>query len=387
MRLRIIVGCCSALVVLSLASPAWSEAKLTGVVVRDSEHGEPATGVQVFAQGANPTTTGNDGGFVLVFPQGYPGQDVSILVKYSGWDVVNHIQLNLRLPANSNARALEIIICPSAEREQRRAEFYIRKGNQAVDRVYERKLAELEYRLNGAKQEVERLVSQRERAMEQLAELERRHAATEQERDRLLGEHDRAVEQAKAAALTAQQLAQDRDKLLREQKQALDQVQEWAHQAVSRDPDGDSIYRDALHLFIDGKADEALRLLAHSNVKSLALTTRPERIIGPTLAGVGAVSVFIGLGFGAAARSSWADARTAGCDKTGACPTPMGQQSVNTSSSQASWADRFFIAGLVTAAMGAAVWFVPWPHSGAESTVQHLSLHVGRNSISFRGDF
>ena len=94
------------LLVLFLATPAWSAATLTGVVSLLREHGQPARGVEISAKGANVVTTGDDGLFVLMLPQDHPGQDVRVGVKRAG------------LPDTSNARALEIIVCPSAERER-----------------------------------------------------------------------------------------------------------------------------------------------------------------------------------------------------------------------------------------------------------------------------
>jgi hypothetical protein len=59
-------------VLLVLAAPAWADATLRGVVVRDREHGAPIAGVELTAPGANPFTTGNDGQFLLTFPRGHP---------------------------------------------------------------------------------------------------------------------------------------------------------------------------------------------------------------------------------------------------------------------------------------------------------------------------
>jgi len=147
-----------------------------------------------------------------MFPQGHPGQDARVGVKRAGWDVVNDILLDQRLPDASSACALEIIICQSAEREQRVAEFYRLKGGQAVEVTYRTKLAELEGR----------------------------QAATGHERDRLIRERD----------------------------QALAQVQEWARQAAARKPDEvGGTYREALRLFVEGKADAALQLLSDDRLQ------------------------------------------------------------------------------------------------------------------------
>jgi len=140
---------------------------------------------------------------------------VRVGVKRAGWDVVNDILLDQRLPDSSGARGLEIIVCPSAERELRVAEFYRLKGSQAVEVTYRTKLAELEGR----------------------------RAATAEERDRLIRERD----------------------------QALAQVQEWARQAAARKPDEvGGAYREALRLFVEGKADAALQLLSDDRLQQEA---------------------------------------------------------------------------------------------------------------------
>ena len=198
-----------------LSVPAWSAVTLTGVVSLNRERGTPMAGVEVSARGANVVTTGNDGLFVLSFPEGRPGQEVSVRVKRSGWEAVNDILLDQRLPDGANARPFEIIICLSAEREQRVAEFYRLKGNQAVEQTYRAKLAELEGR----------------------------RAATAQERDGLRQERD----------------------------QALKQVEEWARQSASRKPgEVGGVYRAALRLFLDGKADAALQLLSDERLQQEA---------------------------------------------------------------------------------------------------------------------
>jgi tetratricopeptide (TPR) repeat protein len=202
-------------VLILVSIPAWSAATLAGIVSLNHERGTPVAGVEVSAKGANPVTSGNDGLFMLSFPDGRPGQDVRVRVARSGWDVVNDILLDHRLPDSPNARPLEIIVCLSAERELRVAEFYRLKGNQAVEQTYRVKLAELEGR----------------------------QAASVQERDRLLRERD----------------------------QARNQVEEWARQSASRKPEEVvGIYRDALRLFLDGKADVALQLLSDERLQQEA---------------------------------------------------------------------------------------------------------------------
>jgi hypothetical protein len=206
------LGAWCAAALLLLATPAWADAALRGVVVRDHEHGAPMAGVELTAPGANPFTTGNDGQFLLAFPHGHPGQDVSVRVSRAGWEVINAELLDRPLPEAASTHAFEIIVCVGADREQRRMEFYRLKGNQAVEQTYRIKLAELE----GT------------------------HAATVQERDRLLRERDDAHKQ----------------------------VDEWARQAAQRKPDEvGGTYKAAFRLFVDGKTDAALQLLSDERLQ------------------------------------------------------------------------------------------------------------------------
>jgi hypothetical protein len=109
------VGAWCVAVLLVLAAPAWAGATLRGVVVRDREHGAPMAGVELTAPGANPFTTGNDGQFMLTFPQGHPGQDVTVRVSRAGWEVVNDVLLDRQLPEPTSAHRFEVILSAGAD--------------------------------------------------------------------------------------------------------------------------------------------------------------------------------------------------------------------------------------------------------------------------------
>lgn len=191
----------------SLVGLAVAAATLSGMVSLNHERGSPVAGVEVFAAGANPTISGREGRFLLKFPDGRAGQDVRVQVRRPGWAVVNDFVLDHRLPDSANARPLEVVICLSAEREQRMAEFFRLKGSEVVEKTYRAKLAEREGRL----------------------------AATADERDRLVRERD----------------------------QALKQVAEGARLFASRGPEEvGSAYKEAVRLFLEGSTDAALARLS-----------------------------------------------------------------------------------------------------------------------------
>ena len=199
---------------LMMTSPAWAAVTLHGIVSLDRERGAPVAGVEVSAHGANPVTTGNDGQFVLIFPNGRPGQDVRLGVKRTGWIVVNDIMLDHRLPDNGTTQPFEIIVCKNAERKRRRAEFYRAELNQAVEQTYESKLAEL------------------------------------------VG--PQAI------------IAQERD-------HARQLVDEGARQTTTRKPEEiGGIHREALRLFLDGQADTALQVLSEERLQRDALKTKKQ---------------------------------------------------------------------------------------------------------------
>ena len=171
--------CGNVAVLLTLVPPAYAAATLKGLVVLDRERGQPSAGVVVSADGANPSTTDSDGRFVLTFPNHHPGEDVRVIVRRPGWDVVNDLLLQQRLPHNPEARPLEIIICKAAERERWALEFYRLKGTQVVDLQYRQQLAELERRRAATAGERDRLKRERDQALRQADELARQLAARE----------------------------------------------------------------------------------------------------------------------------------------------------------------------------------------------------------------
>jgi tetratricopeptide (TPR) repeat protein len=200
-------------VVLSLTmwvGQAWCAATLKGVVILDRERGQPVAGVEVSADGANQDITRGDGRFLLTFPKRHPGQDVRIIVKRPGWDVVNDNVLQNRLPLDPDARPVEIIICRAADRVHLATEFYRLKGSQMVDLQYERRLAELETR----------------------------HAATVEERDRLL----------------------------KEREQAQQHVDRLAEQLALRTAATTRSYREALRLFLEADLEGALQQLSEDRL-------------------------------------------------------------------------------------------------------------------------
>ncbi|ASM76495.1 hypothetical protein VITFI_CDS0716 [Vitreoscilla filiformis] len=94
-----------------LAGPgvALAAAVLQGIVVQNEERGQPLANVAVSAPGTNDTVSRNDGTFALAFPNAKPGGSVTLALQRSGWEVVNHIESTLNLPAESAAQRVRFI--------------------------------------------------------------------------------------------------------------------------------------------------------------------------------------------------------------------------------------------------------------------------------------
>ena len=185
---------------------------LKGVVLLNQVGGSPVGGVQVVADGANPTVSDSTGRFALGFPSRKPGDTVRLIVVREGWVVVNDLQLERELPSDPDRRPLEILISRAGEREQWAQQFYRLKGREAAEGTYQRKLQELE--------------------------------------------------KAQAAS------GEERERLRRERDQALAQADELARQLASAKAGGRSdAHQRALALFLDGRLDEALNLLSAAQLK------------------------------------------------------------------------------------------------------------------------
>ena len=94
-------------------------ATIKGTIVLDEVGGQPMANVQIVdsARSGGPWASGSDGGFTLDYPERHPGQRVQLLVNKEGYVVVNELQLDLAIPADPDARPLQIILCKEADRE------------------------------------------------------------------------------------------------------------------------------------------------------------------------------------------------------------------------------------------------------------------------------
>ena len=116
---------CAAIAVLLLYFPHSANASVLKGVVKENElGGSPFANVEISAPGASPTETDQNGQFTLIFPTKKPGETVLVSVGKAGYVVVNDIQLEQSLPADADAKLLVILIYQQSRREEMARRFY-----------------------------------------------------------------------------------------------------------------------------------------------------------------------------------------------------------------------------------------------------------------------
>lgn len=207
---------------LSMAILPLRAATLRGLILANEIGGSPFPNVEVSAvAGANVSATDNQGRFSLEFATRQPGDIVQIVIRKSGYVVVNDIQLRLVLPRDPDAEPVTLLVCKDAIREEMARRFYRLKSLEAVEVWYQARLQELKAR----------------------------GETTAAELARLTGERD----QAKAVAETA--------------------AEELARVKLT---DTSELYRQAMQLFLQGKVDEALQILDDEKLKGAAEAARRQ---------------------------------------------------------------------------------------------------------------
>jgi hypothetical protein len=117
-------------------------ATIKGTIVLNEVGWQPMANVQIIdsARTGGPWASGSDGGFTLDYPERHPGQRVQLVVNKEGYVVVNDLQLDLALPADPDARPLQIILCKEADREEMARRFYRLKSFEVIEETYQRQV-------------------------------------------------------------------------------------------------------------------------------------------------------------------------------------------------------------------------------------------------------
>ncbi|MGA9578777.1 MAG: tetratricopeptide repeat protein, partial [Terrimicrobiaceae bacterium] len=180
------------------------------------------TNVQVGAVGASPVVSDSLGMFTLEFPQKEPGGAVRLAVSKEGYEVVNDIQLELAAPDPAEAKILIVLLCKQGSREEMARRFYRLKSFEAIEATYKTALKELEAR-----------------------------------------------RQATAAALT--ELEKQRFEAHTAAEKAAD---EFAKIRLGASSD---LYQQAMRLFLEGKVEQALKVIDDEKLRSLVADARKQK--------------------------------------------------------------------------------------------------------------
>jgi tetratricopeptide (TPR) repeat protein len=192
---------------------------LKGVVKENELAGSTMANVAISAPGANPTMSGQYGEFTLNFPHKKPGETVLLSITKSDFVVVNDIQLEQVLPADPDAKLLVILICPPGRREEMARRFYRLVGGKAIEAYYRKRLKELQAANT-----------------EQIALLQK-------ERDQAKANADKMSEQL----------------------------------ALAKPGQMSEIFNQALRLFVDGRTEEALRVLNEGQLQQSLVAARKRK--------------------------------------------------------------------------------------------------------------
>jgi len=181
--------------------------------------GSTVANVSISAPGANPTTSGQYGEFTLNFPNKKPGETVLVSITKADYVVVNDIQLEQFLPVDPDAKLLVILICPQSKREEMARRFYHLVSWEAIEATYQKRLRELQAA-----------------SAEQIALLQR-------ERDQAKANADKMAEQL----------------------------------ALAKPGQMSAIYNQAVRLFVDGRTEEALRVLGEEVLQENLAAARKRK--------------------------------------------------------------------------------------------------------------
>jgi tetratricopeptide (TPR) repeat protein len=196
-----------------------NEGVLRGVVKENELGGSTVANVAISALGANPTKSGSYGEFTLIFPSKRPGETILVSVSKADYVVVNDIQLEQSLPADPDAKPLMILICQQSRREEMARRFYHLVSWEAIDANYQKRLKELQATSG-----------------EQIALLQK-------ERDQARANADKMAEQL----------------------------------AMAKSGQMSEIYNQALRLFVDGRTEEALKVLNEEVLQRNLVAARKQK--------------------------------------------------------------------------------------------------------------
>ena len=152
------------LLLLAAALPLRA-ATLRGLILANEVGGVPLSNVEISAvAGANTSATDAQGRFSLEFATRQPGDMVQIVVRKTGYVVVNDFQLHLALPRDPIAEPVTLLVCKEAVREEMASRFYRLKSFEAIEARYQEQLKELKAGGEASAAELAKLTGERDQA-------------------------------------------------------------------------------------------------------------------------------------------------------------------------------------------------------------------------------
>ena len=198
---------------------------LKGLVIANEVGGSGMDNVPISVdEGAVNSEITKDGGkFAFAFLDKQPGQTVYLRANKEGYVVVNDVQLEVVIPANPDAKLLTVILCPEDEREKWAAQLYRVIIDRGTEEKYQQKLKALEEKY-----------------------------------------------QADAATFAA-----EKGRLQQERDQARATAENASEQLAKIEPGQSSeLYKQAKRLFLDGKIEEAIKLIDDEKLSQLVTQSK-----------------------------------------------------------------------------------------------------------------
>lgn len=134
-----------------ILSTCWSQAQVIqkGKVVEQNSGLKGIPQVTIMVIGAAPTSSDNDGTFIITLPKGKEGGHVLVTdISKTGYETVNHTEINeWNL---SSHHTFNIVMCKSGALEEARRKYY-KLGTDVYRERYRKKIEELQVSLKEAK--------------------------------------------------------------------------------------------------------------------------------------------------------------------------------------------------------------------------------------------
>jgi tetratricopeptide (TPR) repeat protein len=172
----------TAITCLLAAQFCLAQTMLRGVLLKDSDGGDPFKHIQINAiESSKGDISTSDGIFLLPFNDKRPGDEVNLIIRYpEGWRVLFSVMLKHPLPKPDEAKPgqtpSKVIACQDAQCELLRTEFLKRNNLAIVDKRYEQKLVALKKKTGVQQHEFDSLTAELAKERDRVADLAKQFA-------------------------------------------------------------------------------------------------------------------------------------------------------------------------------------------------------------------